>query len=153
MHACALLASPAESGMTIILGNDHHLREIMHQPNWSHTPGKWTIYATTVEILIAREAWFYLREPQGHIYIWYEHVRTDLNVETAELRQPVSDPSPSARIRASSVSPYESLPRQPVWEPAQSARMRAIYATLPLLATLCGARNKQTNMMRNLWFS
>jgi hypothetical protein len=102
-----------------------------------------------VEILIAREAWlYYLRGPQGHIAIRYEHVRTHLYVETAELRQPVSEPSPSARIRASPVSPYESQPRQPVWEPAQSARVRSIYATLPPLATLCGAR-KQTNKQTN----
>ena len=51
----------------------------------------------------------------------YEHVRTHLNVETAELRQPVSEPALSARMRASPVSPYEGQ--------AQSARIRSIYAT------------------------
>jgi len=30
---------------TMVVADDH-LRQIMHQPNWGHTPGRWTIYAT-----------------------------------------------------------------------------------------------------------
>jgi len=61
------------------------------------------------------------------------------------VRQTVFEPAPAARIRASPISPYESQPRQPIWEPAQPACMNSIYATLPPVVTLCGARNKQTN--------
>ena len=56
--------------------------------------------------------------------------------------------SPSADIRGSPVSMYECQPYQPIWLPAQSSDIRSIYATLPPLATLRGARNKQTNKQR-----
>jgi len=50
------------------------------------------------------------------IYIWYEYVRTHLNVETADLCEPISEPSlsacmraaPSVCIRASPVNLYGS---------------------------------------------
>ena len=42
LYACmrTQLASPAESGISSWARNDHHLREIMHLPNWSHTSGR-----------------------------------------------------------------------------------------------------------------
>jgi hypothetical protein len=64
-------------------------------------------YSILLKYLLLEAYFYYLRGPQGHIYIRYEHVRTHLNVETAELRQPVSEPAPSARMRASPVSPYK----------------------------------------------
>ena len=38
-HACALSWHLQLSGISTWVWNDHHLREIMHQPNWSHTTG------------------------------------------------------------------------------------------------------------------
>jgi len=38
-HACALSWYLQLSGISSWVWNDHHLREIMHQPNWSHMTG------------------------------------------------------------------------------------------------------------------
>ena len=38
-HACALSWNLQLSGISSWVWNDHHLREIMYQPNWSHTTG------------------------------------------------------------------------------------------------------------------
>jgi len=38
-HPCTLSWHLQLSGISSWVWNDHHLREIMHQPNWSHTTG------------------------------------------------------------------------------------------------------------------
>jgi hypothetical protein len=43
---CLVRMHAHSAGISSWVWNDHHLREIMHQPNWSHTSWRYTIYAT-----------------------------------------------------------------------------------------------------------
>jgi len=106
-----------------------------------------------VEILIAWSFNSTIWEGHKAIYIRYEHVRTHLNVETAELRQLVSEPALSASMRASPVSSYESQPCQPVWEPGPVSPYKIYLCNTPPSGYALWSK-KQTNKqtMSNLWF-
>jgi len=46
-RVCLVPMQAHPAGVSSWVWNDHHFREIMHQPSWSHTPGKWiNIHAT-----------------------------------------------------------------------------------------------------------
>ena len=130
------LASPAESGTTIILGR------------LCISPAE-AVYATLFCCLLTARSLIviYLKGPQGQ-YIW--------EWSTAECHQPVSESTViSGNTRHHRLQPYETPPLRPyktspLWpyktsplQPYEAhLRLSPVYATLPPLATLCGARNK-----------
>jgi hypothetical protein len=74
----------------------HNDRLVLDHCRW------WRWSGGGVELLSAGEAWFYLRGPQGHIYM----VRA--RTYSSKCRDGWA---PSARIRSISVSQYQSQPR------------------------------------------
>jgi len=84
MHAFALSWHLQLSGISSWVWNDHHLREIMHQPNWSHTTGD---------------------KPYMQHSMLHEPDRAELQLSWCQGTQPVGHNAPNYLVYISSLSP------------------------------------------------